>query len=80
MPEFVSAYQGDEGNTVVSVTKEYAEAAGLKTLKQPATDRRGRPLAPREGNRTSATTTTSTAAAKTTNGGEAASKPEEASK
>lgn len=51
MPEFVSAYQGDEGNTVVTVTKEFAESAGLTVLKQDPLDVNGRPLGPREGNR-----------------------------
>jgi hypothetical protein len=75
MTKFVSAYSDDASNTVVSVSEAFAKSAGLKTLKEPATDKRGRPLPPREGHRTSATT-----AANTTNGGKAASKPEEASK
>lgn len=77
MPEYVSAYTDDESNTVVTVTKGYAEARGLKTLKSDdPLDRRGRPRGPREGNRTSATT----AAKSTTTGGSPASKPEEGSK
>lgn len=76
MPEFVSVYQGDEGNTIVTVSRAFAEARGLKVLKSDEPlDSRGRPRGPREGNRTSATT-----AAKSTTGGSAASKPEEASK
>lgn len=76
MTTFVSAYQGEESNTVVSVPEAFAEGAGLKTLKEPATDRRGNPLPPREGHRTSVKPTANT----TTTGGKAASKPEEASK
>lgn len=76
MPEFVSAYTGDDGNTVVSVTREFAESTGLKTLKDPAVDRLGRPLGPREGNRTSAKKAASTT---TTSGGASASQPEEGS-
>lgn len=75
MPEFVSAYSDDTGNTVVSVSTEFAESAGLHTLKESAVDRRGRPLPPREGHRTSAST-----AASTPTGGKSASKPEEGSK
>lgn len=76
MPEFVSAYQDDASNTVVTVNKALAESLGLKTLKSdPPLDRSGRPRGPREGNRTSVKK-----AAESSNGGEAASKPEEASK
>lgn len=76
MPEYVSAYTDDESNTLVTVTKEYAEARGLKTLKSDAPlDRLGRQRGPREGNRTSANP-----AAKSTTGGSPASKPEEGSK
>lgn len=76
MPEFVSAYADDESNAVVTVSKAFAEGAGLKTLKESATDRHGRPLPHREGNRTSATT----AAKNTPTGGASASKPEEGTK
>ena len=51
MPEFVSAYADGDGNTVVSVPAGFAKAAGLHTLKEPATDANGRPLGPREGHR-----------------------------
>lgn len=75
MPEFVSAYTDDETNTVVTVSKAFAEGAGLTTLKSdPPLDSTGRPRGPREGNRKSAT------AAKSTTGGSAASKSEETSK
>ena len=77
MPEFVSAYADDDGNTVVSVPAGFAKAAGLHTLKEPATDANGRPLGPREGHRTSATKAADPS--KHSKGGSAASKPEEAS-
>jgi hypothetical protein len=48
MPEFVSVLQGEGSSTVVTVTRERAEALGLEVLDQPAVDRRGRPLGPRE--------------------------------
>lgn len=73
MPNFISAYQGDDSNVVVTVTEDYAKAAGLTTLKsEPATDANGRPLAPREGNRTSVDSTASTS----TSGGKTASNKE----
>ena len=76
MAEFISAYTDDETNTVVTVSKDFADGAGLQTLKNDEPlDSRGRPRAPREGNRTSVKAT-----AKNTTGGDAASKPEEASK
>lgn len=47
MPEYVSVLQGEDSKTVVTVTKQRAEAKGLTVLDQPATDRGGRPLPPR---------------------------------
>jgi hypothetical protein len=74
MPEFVRAYSGDDTNTLVTVSAAFAENAGLRTVKDDATDKRGRPLPPSKGYRTSARST----AAKNTSGGEAASTAEEA--
>lgn len=48
MPEFVSVLQDPESTTVVTVTKEHAESAGLDVLDQPALDDRGRPLGARQ--------------------------------
>lgn len=48
MSEFVSVLQGEGSSTVVTVSKEYAEGAGLEILDQPAVDRRGVPLGARE--------------------------------
>lgn len=77
MTEFVSAYSDDTGNTIVSVSADHAKGAGLTVLKsEPALDRAGLPLPPREGNRTTAKKAAST----TPIGGSAASKPEEATK
>lgn len=73
MPEFVSAYQGDDSNVVVTVSRDFAEGAGLTTLKSDPPLDGGRPRGPREGNRKSAP-------AATTTGGSAASKSEETSK
>ena len=74
MPNLVSAYSGDDGNTVVTVSEGFAKARNLTTLKSdPATDVNGRPRGPREGNRTSAKTT---AASTTTSGGATASNKE----
>lgn len=47
MPDFVSVLQGDNSETVVTVTRERAEALDLEVLDQPATSRNGRPLGPR---------------------------------
>lgn len=74
MPDFVRAYTGDEGNTLVSVSTDLAEGAGLHTVKDAAVDDRGNPLPPSEGYRTSAKTATSKKS-----GGSTASTPEEAS-
>jgi hypothetical protein len=76
MAEFVRAYTGDEGNTLVSVSVDLAESAGLHTVKDAAVDVRGNPLPPGPGYRTSA----KKAASKDTGGASAASTPEEASK
>lgn len=75
MSDFVRAYSSDDGNTLVTVSAEFAESAGLHTVKDEPTDPHGRPLPPGEGYRT-----TAKKAAETTTGGSAASKPEEASK
>lgn len=48
MSEFVSVLQGEGSKTVVTVTSGRAERLGLEVLDQPATDKRGRPLGPRE--------------------------------
>lgn len=47
MSELVSVRQHKDSNTVVTVTRSVAEAKGLEVLDQPATDKRGRGLAPR---------------------------------
>lgn len=76
MTEFVRAYTGDESNTLVSVSVDLAESAGLHTVKDAAVDERGNPLPPSEGYRTSA----KKAASKSSGSASAASTPEEASK
>lgn len=49
MPEFVSVLQDGKSKTVVTVTKERAKALGLRALSdEPAVNKRGRPLGPRE--------------------------------
>lgn len=48
MPEYVSVLQGEGSSTVVTVTKERAEAKGLEVLDQPAVDNSGRPLRARQ--------------------------------
>lgn len=48
MPEFVSVRQHEKSKTVVTVSKERAEAKGLEVLDQPAVDKSGRPLGPRD--------------------------------
>lgn len=48
MPEFVSVRQHEQSQTVVSVTKERAEGLGLEVLDQPATNKHGKPLGPRQ--------------------------------
>jgi hypothetical protein len=77
MAEFVRAYTGDEGNTLVSVSAELAESLGLHTVKDAAVDERGNPLPPSEGYRK---TSAKKAASTTSGGASAASTPEEASK
>ena len=72
---FVRAYSSDDGNTLVTVSAEFAENNGLHTVKDEPTDSHGRPLPPSQGYRTSAK---SAAKSTTTTGGSAASKPEEA--
>lgn len=47
MSEFVSVLQGEGSSTVVTVTRQEAEALELEILDQPAIDRRRQPLAPR---------------------------------
>lgn len=72
--EYVSAYSGDDSNTIVTVSAAHAKASGLTVLKSdPPLDRNGRPRGPREGNRTSVTKAADT----TTTGGKAASKKAE---
>ena len=74
---YVSAYSGDDSNTLVTVSEAHAKASGLTVLKSdPPLDKAGRPRGPRPGNRTSA----KKAADNTNPGGASASKPEEASK
>lgn len=65
MPEFVSVRQDGNSKTVVTVTKERAEALGLKALNKPAVDRRGRPLPPRQAEEKAAPSPSSTTAAET---------------
>lgn len=77
MTDFVRAYTGDEGNTLVSVSTDLAESAGLHTVKDAAVDVRGNPLPPSEGYRK---TSAARATNKNTGGDSAASTPEEASK
>lgn len=69
MPEYVRAYQGDDGNTLVTVPAAFAENAGLHTVQDDPTDVHGRPLAPSEGYRKKS---------KINSGGGAASTAEEA--
>lgn len=78
MTTFVRAYSDESGNTLVTVSEEFAESAGLHTVKDAPTDAAGRPLPPSEGYRKSS----AKKAAKntTTDGGAAASNAEEASK
>lgn len=74
MSEFVSAYQGEKGDTVVTVSVAFAKANGLTVVKDDEPlDRRGRPRGPRRVSRASAagkaatkkTTAKKTAAKKT---------------
>lgn len=78
MSEFVRAYSSDDGNTLVTVSKEFAENAGLHTVKDDPTDLHGRPLPPSEGYRKTSATTA--AKSTTTSGGTAASNAEEATR
>lgn len=73
---FVRAYSDDEGNTLVTVSEEFAASANLHTVKDAPTDAAGRPLPPSEGYRR----TSDAKSAKNTTGGAAASTAEEASK
>lgn len=77
MTEFVRAYTGDGGNTLVTVSKAFAENAGLHTVKDDPTDVHGRPLPPAEGYRRK-TSAKSAGDASTNDGGSSASTPEEA--
>lgn len=77
MTDYVRAYSGDEGNTLVTVSTDLAKSAGLHTVKDAPLDERGRPLPPSEGYRK---TSAKSAASTKTGGSDAASTPEEASK
>ena len=80
MTEFVRAYTDDSGNTLVTVSKAFAENAGLHTVKDTPTDVHGRPLPAAEGYRRSKSSGASASEKQETSpgGGNAASSNEEA--